>query len=115
MGLAGRIHASCDAEGENLRIQSADKPVAAIDKGMAGPGLLGFIVTSKFGTYTPLYRRMIERVQRCSHLIAIDDTHMPMLAKDKTYRAYMWVYIGDDEHPYSDYCVYLWLRIKREA
>jgi len=138
---------SCDAEGENPRIESAEKPAAAIDKGLPGPGLLSYIVTSKFDMYLPLYRmeqaferqgfriarstqsiwcgdvadlvepvyrRMIERVLQ-SHLIATDDTHMPMQAKGgapadrsspvglkgKAYRAYMWVYIGDDEHPYN--------------
>ena len=50
----------------------------------------------------PVYQRMIERVL-ASHLIATDDTHMPMQAKEKTAKAYMWVYIGDDEHPYNIY------------
>ena len=36
-------------------------------------------------------------------LTATDDTHMPMQAKDKSTRAYMWVYIGDDDHPYNIY------------
>ena len=141
--------ASCDAEGVNPRIQSADKPASAIDKGMAAPGLLGYIVTSKFSSYLPLYRledifkrqgfeisrstqsiwcgdvadlllpiyqRMIKRVLE-SHVIATDDTHMPMQAKggaptdrsssvgckDKAIRAYIWVYVGDEEHPYNIY------------
>jgi len=127
--------ASCDAEGVNPRIQSADKPAAAIDKGMPGPGLLSYIATCKFDMYVPLYRlenvferqgfriarstqsiwcgdvadlvepvyqRMIQRVLE-SHVIATDDTHMPMQAKDKTIRAYMWVYVGDDAHPYNIY------------
>jgi transposase len=50
----------------------------------------------------PVYRRMIKRVLQ-SHLIATDDTHMPMQAKDKAIRAYMWVYIGDENHPYNIY------------
>ena len=45
----------------------------------------------------PVYKRMIKQVLE-SHLISTDDTHMPMLAKDKAIRAYMWVYIGDDDH-----------------
>ena len=45
---------------------------------------------------------MIKRVLQ-SHLIATDDTHMPMQAKDKAIRAYMWVYIGDEDHPYNIY------------
>jgi len=127
--------ASCDATGENPRIESADKPAAAIDKGLPGPGLLSYIVTSKYDMYLPLYRleslferqgfrisrstqsiwcgdvadlleplyqRMIQRVLQ-SHLIATDDTHMPMQAKDKSTRVYMWVYISDEEHPYNIY------------
>lgn len=127
--------ASCDAEGVNPRIESAEKPIAAIDKGLPGPGLLGYIAVSKFDMYLPLYRlenhfdrqgfriarstqsiwcgdvadlvepvyrRMIKRILE-SHLIATDDTHMPMQAKDKAIRAYMWVYIGDEDHPYNVY------------
>lgn len=127
--------ARCDAEGNNPRIENAEKPAAAIDKGLPGPGLLSYIVTSKYDMYLPLYRleslferqgfaiarstqsiwcgdvadlleplyqRMIEQVLR-SHLIATDDTHMPMQAKDKAAKAYMWVYVGDDEHPYNIY------------
>jgi transposase len=47
---------SCDAEGENPRIESAEKPAAAIDKGLPGPRLLSYIVTSKFDMYLPLCR-----------------------------------------------------------
>jgi hypothetical protein len=104
-----------------------------IDKGMAGPGLLAFIVTSKFSDYLPLYRLedifqrqgfeisratqsiwcgdvadlvaplyelMAERV-RTSHVVATDDTIMPMLNKGKAANARMWVYVGDDAHPYN--------------
>jgi transposase len=35
---------------------TAAKPETAIEKGMAGPGLLAYIVTSKFAEYVPLYR-----------------------------------------------------------
>ena len=48
--------AGCDAKGENPRIESAEKPAAAIDKGLPGPGLLSYIVTSKYDMYLPLYR-----------------------------------------------------------
>jgi transposase len=46
----------CEANGENPNIHAAKKPETAIDKGLAGPGLLGYIVTSKFSDYLPLYR-----------------------------------------------------------
>ncbi len=47
---------ACDAEGQSPRIQSAARSANAIDKGLAGPGLLSYIVTSKFADYLPLYR-----------------------------------------------------------
>jgi len=107
----------------------AAKPETAIDKGMAGPGLLAYIATSKFADYLPciqvgrhlpsgrvsrsrgprspvwcgdiadlaepLWELMAERV-RASHVVATDDTIMPMLSKGKTANARMWVYVGDD-------------------
>jgi transposase len=57
-----RIHhvrkkcAACERKGEHPRMEVAAKPAAAIDKGMAAPGLLACIVTSKFAEYLPPYR-----------------------------------------------------------
>jgi transposase len=48
--------AVCETNGDNPRIETAAKPEAAIEKGLAGPGLLSYIVTSKFSDYLPLYR-----------------------------------------------------------
>jgi transposase len=123
----------CEAHGDGARIQTATKPEGAIDKGLAGPGLLAYIVTSKFSDYLPLYRLedifkrqgfeisratqsvwcggvadlvgplyelMAERV-RASHVVATDDTIMPMLARGKTANARMWVYAGDQANPYN--------------
>src|SRR6516165_3131891 len=47
---------SCEHQGENPQITVAAKAETAIEKGFAGPGLLAFIVTSKFADYLPLYR-----------------------------------------------------------
>src|SRR5499425_2535321 len=47
---------SCEHKGENPQIEVAAKADTAIEKGFAGPGLLAFIVTSKFADYLPLYR-----------------------------------------------------------
>jgi len=123
----------CEQNAVNPQITLAQKPSQPIDKGMAGPGLLAYIVTSKYSDYLPLYRleSIFERnglqidrgtqslwcrdvaqivrplydlmVQRLlqSHLICTDDTVMPMLAPEKTKQARMWVYIGDDQHPYN--------------
>jgi transposase len=46
----------CERQGESPQITTAVKPETAIDKGLAGPGLLAYIVTSKFNDYLPLYR-----------------------------------------------------------
>src|SRR6202030_3395724 len=46
----------CDSVGENPQMEVAAKAEVAIEKGLAGPGLLAYIVTSKFSDYLPLYR-----------------------------------------------------------
>jgi transposase len=123
----------CESNGRSPQMETAAKPEAPIDKGLAGPGLLAYIVTSKFSDYLPLYRLedlferqgfeisratqsiwcgdvadlteplyefMAERV-RASHVVATDDTVMPMLSPGKVARARMWIYVGDDRHPYN--------------
>jgi transposase len=123
----------CEKAGENPQMEVAAKTEAAIDKGMAGPGLLAYIVTSKFSDYLPLYRLediferqgfaisratqsvwcgdvadlveplyalMAEQVRQ-SHVVATDDTILPMLSVGKTQAARMWVYVGDAAHPYN--------------
>jgi transposase len=124
---------ACETNGDHPRIETAARPETAIDKGLAGPGLLSYIVTSKFSDYVPLYRLedifarqgfeisratqsvwcgdvadlveplyslMADQV-RASHVVATDDTIMPMLSKEKCANARMWVYVGDDAHPYN--------------
>jgi transposase len=44
----------CETNRENPCIETAVKPETEIDKGLAGPGLLAYIVTSKFGDFLPL-------------------------------------------------------------
>ena len=125
--------ADCESNGVGAQIQAAAKPESAIEKGLAGPGLLSYVVTSKYSDYLPLYRLedifkrqgfeisratqsvwcgdvadlveplyglMVERV-RASHVVATDDTIMPMLAKGKAANARMWVYVGDESGPYN--------------
>jgi len=124
---------SCERQGENPQIEVAVKAETAIEKGFAGPGLLAFIVTSKFADYLPLYRmediferqgfeisratqsvwcgdvadvveplyqRMAERVRK-SHVVATDDTVLPMLSPGQAQPARMWVYVGDESNPYN--------------
>jgi transposase len=125
--------AHCEAAGEAPQIQVAARADSPIERGLAGPGLLAYILASKFADYLPLYRleeifarqgfeisratqsvwcgdvadlveplyrRMAERVRQ-SHLVATDDTVLPMLSAGKTQPARMWVYVGDAAHPYN--------------
>ena len=46
----------CEQNAENPNIELAGRPSQPIDKGLAGPGLLAYVVTSKFSDYLPLYR-----------------------------------------------------------
>ena len=48
----------------------------------------------------PLYARMAELVLR-SHVLATDDTPMPLLQPGKTKPARMWIYLGDESQPYN--------------
>jgi len=124
---------ACETNGDSPRIETAAKPETAIDKGLAGPGLLSYIVTSKFNDYLPCYRledifarqgfeisratqsvwcgdvadlieplyELMANEVRASHVVATDDTIMPMLSKEKCANARMWVYVGDEAHPYN--------------
>jgi transposase len=124
---------SCEQQGENPQIEVAAKPETPIDKGLAGPGLLAYIVTSKFADYLPLYRLediferqgfeisratqsvwcgdvadLVESLYECmarevreSHVVATDETSLPMLHPGQTHPARMWVYVGDATHPYN--------------
>lgn len=124
---------ACERNGHNPRMETAAKPEAAIEKGLAGPGLLAYIATSKFSEYLPFYRLedvfarqgfeisratqsvwcgdmgdlfeplwelMADRV-RTSQVVGTDDTIMPRLSTGKAANARMWVYVGDDNHPYN--------------
>ena len=48
----------------------------------------------------PLYDRMVQRVRQ-SHVLATDDTVMPMQHPGKTKKSRMWIYQGDESHPYN--------------
>jgi transposase len=48
----------------------------------------------------PLYDRMVQRALQ-SHVLATDDTEMPLLQPGKAKKARMWIYRGDDTHPYN--------------
>lgn len=48
----------------------------------------------------PIYDRMTQRVRQ-SHVLATDDTVMPLLQPKRAKQARMWIYLGDDSQPYN--------------
>lgn len=46
----------CETTAIEPQIQTAAKSPQPIDKGLAGPGLLAYVITSKLGDHLPLYR-----------------------------------------------------------
>jgi transposase len=48
----------------------------------------------------PLYDRLVQRVLE-SHVLATDDTVMPLQQPGKAQPARMWIYQGDETHPYN--------------
>jgi transposase len=48
----------------------------------------------------PIYDLMVKRV-RLSHVLATDDTIMPLLQPGRTRKARMWIYLGDDLQQYN--------------
>ncbi len=46
----------CNHDGYNPNIECAPKPAQPIDKGLPGPGLLAYVITSKLADHLPLYR-----------------------------------------------------------
>lgn len=119
-------------------VVQGQKPAQPIEKGLAAPGLLAQVITSKYCDHLPLHRQeaifarhgvelsrktlcdwalqsaqvlrpvvdaMIARVLQ-SRVIHTDDTPVQVQEKGKkrrTHRAFLWVYAGDAEHPYTTY------------
>lgn len=48
----------------------------------------------------PIYDRMTQRVRQ-SHVLATDDTVMPLLQPKRAKQARMWIYLGDESQPYN--------------
>ncbi len=81
--------AKCNADGYNPNIAAAKKSSQPIDKGLAGPGLLAYVITSKLGDHLPLYRlENIFRRQRvevarstmCAWMAAAGELVKPLVA-----------------------------------
>jgi transposase len=118
-------------------VASPPVPPKPTPGGIAGPGLVAFVVVSKFADHLPLYRLediltrhgvYLSRSTLCdwvraaaavleplaelqkalvlqSPVIWTDDTPVTVLGGEQpgSSTGRFWVYIGDDEHPYSVY------------
>ena len=112
---------------------TAPMPPQAIPKCLAGPGLLAQIIVSKFADHVPLYRQegillregiWLSRSTLCDWLagcatalqplfalmwqrvflsrqLHTDDT--PVVVQRQQTKGHLWVYVGDDLHPYIVY------------
>lgn len=117
------------------QITTAEKPLSPIEKGLAAPGLLAYVIVSKYGDHLPLHRletilqrhgieiarsTMCDWAAQCadvlrplyclmvqnglqSRVIHTDDTPVDVLDRklNQTRTGRFWVYLGDDEHPYT--------------
>jgi transposase len=77
----------CEASGDGPQIELAAKPPQPIEKGLAGPGLLAYVITSKLGDHLPLYRLEhifarqgveVARSTMCSWLLAAAELLRPL-------------------------------------
>jgi transposase len=118
-------------------VASPPVPPKPIPGGIAGPGLVAFVVVSKFADHLPLYRlediltrhgvhlarstlcdwvrnaaellEPLAELQKTlvlqSPIIWTDDTPVTVLGGEEpgSSTGRFWVYIGDDDHPYSTY------------
>lgn len=114
----------------------APRPPQPIEKGNAGPGLVAYVLTSKYADHLPLYRQeqilarhglkisrstlcgwvlqsawlleALVRVMRTeilrSAVVQADETTVKVqVGKSPTHTSYLWVYLGDPDHPYTVY------------
>lgn len=79
----------CEADALNPQIETATKTPQPIEKGLAGPGLLAYVITSKLGDHLPLYRLEhifarqqvdIARSTMCAWLAAAAELVSPLVA-----------------------------------
>ncbi len=78
----------CNADGYNPNIAAAPKPAQPIDKGLPGPSLLAYVITSKLGDHLPLYRlenifarqgAQVARSTMCAWMMAAGELVKPLV------------------------------------
>lgn len=98
---------ACQEATCTAHMQTADKPPQAIEKGLAGPGLLAFIIASKFADHLPLNRLEdiltrhglhVARSTQCDWMAACAELVTPLyrLLMHETLKSYV---LGTDDTP----------------
>jgi transposase len=110
-----------DASPDGPQIVTANKPLQPIEKGLAAPGLLSYIIVSKYGDHLPMHRleRILQRhgieiarstmcdwAAQCADVLRpLYDDDTPVKVQDRgrtqTRTGRFWVYLGDPDHPYT--------------
>ena len=122
---------SCESDGHDPQIAKAALPPEPLPKSNVGSGLLAHVIVSKFCDHLPLHRQEailarhgwgVRRSTLCDHLrkcglllkplynlmhqrllqsfaIHADDTPLVLLRPRRA--AFVWVYLGDADHPYT--------------
>jgi transposase len=79
---------ACDAAGTGGHVEIATKAAQPIEKGLPGPGLLAYVITSKLGDHLPLYRLEkifdrqgvdVARSTMCAWMLAASDLVRPLV------------------------------------
>jgi transposase len=79
---------ACDAAGNGAHVEIATKAAQPIEKGLAGPGLLAYVIVSKLGDHLPLYRLEkifdrqgvdVARSTMCAWMLAASDLVRPLI------------------------------------
>jgi transposase len=121
----------CEQQGDNIQAVQAPLPPEPIPRGLCAPGLLAYLIVSKWIDHLPLYRlesilgRLgwdVSRSTLCDQTMACAGVLMPLydlmharvkcsfaLHTDDTHltlldprrTAYAWVYVGDALNPYT--------------
>ena len=76
-------------------VVTAQKPMAPIEKGLPGPGLLAHVAVSKYADHLPLTRKAVQT----------DDTPVAVLDPEltRTRKGRIWSYVGDATNPFTVY------------
>jgi transposase len=121
----------CEQQGESPQIVQPPLPSEPIPRGIAAPGLLSYLLVSKYVDHLPLYRlesifdrlgwnasrsTLCDLAMRCGHVLTplyawmcrrvllssvLHTDDTKITLLDPLRNAHAWVYFGDANHPYT--------------